>query len=45
MEKIIGGTIFKEFSLEELPEDKGRKLKIIVEDCGLFCEITAQDVQ
>ena len=39
MERKIGGKIFKEFYLDELPEDKGRKLKIIVPDCGLFCEI------
>lgn len=39
MERKIGGKIFKEFYLDELPEDKGRKLKIIVPDCGLFCEV------
>ena len=45
-ERKIGGTIFKEFYLDELPEDRGRDLKIIVEDCGLFCEIqAAQDVR
>jgi len=40
MERKIGGKIFKEFYLDELPEDRGRKQKIIVEDCGLFCEIS-----
>jgi len=39
MERKIGGKIFKDFYLDELPEDKGRKLKIIVPDCGLFCEV------
>lgn len=27
--------------LDELPENKGRKQKIIIEDCGIFCEIVA----
>ncbi len=40
LEKIIGGTVFKEFPLTELPENKGREQKIIVPDCGLFCEIS-----
>jgi hypothetical protein len=39
MERKIGGKIFKEFYLDELPEHSGRELKIIVPDCGLFCEI------
>ena len=38
LEKIIGGRIFNEFKLEDLAEDRGRNLKIIVPDCGLFCE-------
>lgn len=37
MERKIGGKIFKEFYLDELPENSGRELKIIVPDCGLFC--------
>ena len=40
MEHLLGGTVFKEFYLDEMPEDYGRDLKIIVPDCGLFCEIT-----
>lgn len=43
MERIIGGTIFKEFYLDEMPEDYGRDLKVIVPDCGLFCDIASQD--
>jgi 3'-phosphoadenosine 5'-phosphosulfate sulfotransferase (PAPS reductase)/FAD synthetase len=39
MERKIGGKIFKEFYLDELPENLGRELKIIVPDCGLFCEV------
>jgi 3'-phosphoadenosine 5'-phosphosulfate sulfotransferase (PAPS reductase)/FAD synthetase len=39
MERKIGGRIFKGFYLDELPEDRGRKQKIIVPDCGIFCEI------
>ena len=39
MERKIGGKIFKDIYLDELPEDKGRKQKIIVPDCGFFCEI------
>lgn len=40
LEEKIGYTIFKGFSLRDLPEDKGRKLKVIVPDCGIYCEIT-----
>lgn len=39
MERKLGGKIFKEFYLDELPENLGRELKIIVPDCGLFCEV------
>lgn len=39
LEEKIGHTIFKDFKLKNLPEDKGNKLKIIVPNCGLFCEI------
>lgn len=38
MERDIDGKVFKTFYLDELPENKGRNLKIIVPDCGLFCE-------
>lgn len=40
MERKIGGKVFKEFYLDEMPEGYGRKLKIIVPDCGLFCQTT-----
>lgn len=39
MERAIGGKVFKEFYLDEMPDDYGRELKIIVPDCGLFCEV------
>jgi hypothetical protein len=39
MERIIGGKVFKEMYLDELPEGFGRDCKIIVPDCGLFCDI------
>lgn len=38
MEREIGGRIFKDFYLDELPEDRGRNLKIIVPHCGFACE-------
>jgi 3'-phosphoadenosine 5'-phosphosulfate sulfotransferase (PAPS reductase)/FAD synthetase len=37
LEEIIGGRIFKEFDLKDLPENVGRLQPIIVPDCGLFC--------
>ena len=39
LENIIGGRIFKDFNLADLPEDRGRMMSIIVPDCGLFCEM------
>lgn len=39
MERKLKGKIFKEFYLDELEEDKGREQKIIISDCGLFCEL------
>lgn len=39
MEEIIGGRVFKEFLLKDLPLDKGRKQKVIVPDCGIACEL------
>jgi hypothetical protein len=38
MEKIIGGKVFKDFWLEDLPENRGRIQPVMVPDCGLFCE-------
>jgi len=46
LENIIGGKIFKDFNLIDLPENRGRMMPVIVPDCGLFCEIeAAQDVR
>jgi len=46
LENIIGGRIFKDFNLIDLPEDRGRMMPVIVPDCGLFCEIeAAQDAR
>ena len=39
MERVIGGKVFKEFYLDELPENFGRDQKIIIPDCGFFCEV------
>lgn len=39
MERDIGFSCLKECYLDELEPGRGRKLEIIVEDCGLFCEI------
>lgn len=39
LERKIGGKVFKEFYLDELPEHAGRNLKIIVPDCGMFCGV------
>jgi len=38
MERRIQATCIKGVYLDELPKDKGRKLKPIVDDCGIFCE-------
>jgi len=38
MENKIGNTIFKDKLLSKLDENSGRDQKIILEDCGLFCE-------
>jgi hypothetical protein len=42
MEKIIGGKVFKDFWLEDLPENRGRIKAIEIPDCGLFCEPKAE---
>ena len=39
MERTINGKVFKEIFLDELPENEGNEGKIIVPDCGLFCEV------
>lgn len=39
MERKIGAHILKECYLDELDPNRGRDLKIIVPDCGIFCEI------
>lgn len=39
MERAIGASMINGTFLDELPEDKGRQLKPIVGDCGIFCEI------
>jgi hypothetical protein len=31
--------------VDELPESKGRKLKPIVEECGIFCELQHSNEQ
>lgn len=38
LEDTIGYTLFREFKLKDLPDDKG-KMECVVPDCGLFCEI------
>lgn len=47
MERDIGYAILKDkgipLYLDELPVDKGRKELPIVEDCGIFCELTLND--
>jgi hypothetical protein len=39
LEDITGSHIFKEFALRDLPPEYGRDQKIIVPDCGLFCDL------
>ena len=39
MERVIGGSCLKDYYLDELPLEKGNKPKIIVDDCGIFCQI------
>jgi len=38
MERLIGGTCIKGVYLDELDPDRGRDQKIILPDCGDFCE-------
>lgn len=39
LERRIGGTCIKGIFLDELDKDRGRQLKPICEDCGIFCEL------
>jgi 3'-phosphoadenosine 5'-phosphosulfate sulfotransferase (PAPS reductase)/FAD synthetase len=39
MEDVIGGRIFKDFSLRDIDETRGRIEPVIVPDCGIMCEI------
>ncbi|KKN45293.1 hypothetical protein LCGC14_0684460 [marine sediment metagenome] len=39
LERRIGGTCIKGVYLDELDKNRGRNLKPICEDCGIFCEI------
>jgi 3'-phosphoadenosine 5'-phosphosulfate sulfotransferase (PAPS reductase)/FAD synthetase len=39
LERLIGHSCINGTFLDELKEDKGSKLKPIVEECGIFCEI------
>lgn len=39
MERKLNRRILKQCFLDELSPDRGREQKIILEDCGLFCEI------
>jgi len=39
LERDIGASINKSIYLDELPPDAGRECKIVVPDCGLFCEL------
>jgi hypothetical protein len=43
LERVIGHSILKKYYLDELPADYGRDMKIIVPECGFFCEIPNQD--
>lgn len=38
LERRIGGTCIKGVYLDELDENRGRNLKPVCEDCGIFCE-------
>lgn len=46
LERLIGHSILRDrgqsLFLDELPPDKGRKQKIILEDCGIFCQVALE---
>lgn len=39
LEREMGYSIIKDVYLDELPENAGRKQDIILEDCGIMCEL------
>jgi 3'-phosphoadenosine 5'-phosphosulfate sulfotransferase (PAPS reductase)/FAD synthetase len=39
LEEKINGRIFKDFLLKDLPKNRGREQKIIIPECGIFCEM------
>ena len=43
MERRIGAHMLKECYLDELDPNRGREQKIIIPDCGVFCEINSQE--
>ena len=45
LERLIGHSCMKECYLDELPEDKGRKLKVIVAECGAACELLSEETK
>lgn len=45
MERKIGGSILKECYLDELEPTKGLKQEEIMEDCGIFCELTLNKIK
>jgi len=43
MERELGYTCIKGVYLDELDLSEGREQKIIVEDCGIFCELLTEE--
>ena len=43
IERVIGGTCIKGVYLDELVEGCGRKQEPICDECGIFCEIMAEE--
>ena len=39
MERDIGHSVLKDYFLDELPEDKGRMSKEIMDECSILCEL------
>lgn len=44
MEREIGHSILGDCFLDELPEDKGRMSKEIMEECSILCQLAIMDV-